>query len=246
MITRIGRSHFGSSVFEVVGHPCGVARALNAMECPACQQTRYSKEWTPSQWRAWTAVANGYDRCKPCQSIWLRAPSAPVERDETTRYLATIRMMREKTNVVVWQDFLMQYMTHLGHDYRKSLSHSGALYCRDDTDPVHWNCRDTQVRYFDPGNYVYYIAFLSIFEELLRHNGWNQQTCGDIFESLLGLVYLRSQSTLHDPYSSNSPQRKMEQWIQVYVYAVYRLYSLNPRKEALHPSSWLQSFNLIF
>ena len=198
------------------------------MQCPVCQQTRYSKEWTPGQWKAWSAVANGYNRCKPCHSIWLSQPQAPVERGETTRHIATIRMMRDKTNIQVFQDFLVQYMTDLSPYYRKILSYSGALYCRDDTDPVHWNCPKAQVRFFDPGNWVYYVAFLSIFDELLRHYGWNQETCGDIFESLLGLVYVCSQSTFHDPYRSDSPQGKLEQWIQVYVYAVCRLYSLNP------------------
>ena len=62
--------------------------------------------------------------------------------------------------------------------YFGALTRFGEINCKEDLD-------DNKV-YFDPGNKFYKHCFQALFG---KDNNWNQETLGDIIESLLGIDY---------------------------------------------------------
>jgi len=97
--------------------------------------------------------------------------------------------------------FLKVWMSDLSYSMRKGLSHYGAIRRRSASDPVGrheiftitTHDRDfilDEKLYFDPGNLVYSFAFRLLWNDIWQQCGWNQETMGDIIESILGFHYL--------------------------------------------------------
>ena len=76
-------------------------------------------------------------------------------------------------------------MTNASADYRKVLSHFGAIRCRHVTHPIHWACpllRNT----FDPGNLVY-APMWKLALPATRACAWNEETFGYVAEAILAI-----------------------------------------------------------
>ena len=75
---------------------------------------------------------------------------------------------------------------------RQEYSYSGAVRCRYSSDPQHYHCTFEKQAYFDPSNWVYAMALRLITPKLVQEVEWNNETKGDIVESILGCHYLVS------------------------------------------------------
>ena len=78
----------------------------------------------------------------------------------------------------------------LPHVVRKEYSYNGAIRCRRPSDPCHYQCPIEKERYFDPTNFVYAITMLLMMPNMMQEVNWNNETKGDIFESIMGCAYL--------------------------------------------------------
>ena len=87
--------------------------------------------------------------------------------------------------------FLYQWMD-LPRRTRKLYSYNGAIRCQDNSDPRHYHCKIDDQHYFDPTNWVYALAMRIMMPEMMKEVHWNNETKGDIFESILGCNYLVS------------------------------------------------------
>ena len=189
--------------------------AARGMTCPGCTEQQPKKYWRPSQWNKKTPVTRWYTQCKVCgnempqrpasnsssTSSWTAAappqpdggssaaayvlpPSPEVADHVPVQALELIELMtgfdteRASRSVRAWME--------LPYKVRKAWSHSGAVRCRDATDPVHYHCPIDGRTYFDPGNWLYAVTFSLICLELMAHVDWNYETKGDICESIMG------------------------------------------------------------
>ena len=71
--------------------------------------------------------------------------------------------------------------------------------------------------YYDPGNLVYMYAMKLMFNEIFASVNWNRETVGDIFESILGLYYLRGRGGKQCPITLV----RMAEWLDQYISAIY-------------------------
>ena len=113
--------------------------------------------------------------------------------------------------------FIEAWMT-LPAAYRKALSHHGAIRSRRQIDPCGYTAEKpdgSRLRTFDPCNWYYMRAFFLAFPQLMRSYDWNEETVGDIFEALLGLVFINPN------YEEDAPQRIIAEWIDESVYTVW-------------------------
>lgn len=68
--------------------------------------------------------------------------------------------------------------------------------------------------YFDPGNRVYAYALRLIWPDVLDRRNWNNGTCGDIVEALLGYAFLNPHSV---------PAKRLAEFFDVLCYSVFQL-----------------------
>ena len=86
-------------------------------------------------------------------------------------------------------EFVHRWM-ELPRRVRKVASYNGAIRCRDDSDPKHYFCQIEKQHYFDPTNWVYALTMRLMMPHMMKDIEWNNETKGDIFESILGCQYL--------------------------------------------------------
>ena len=101
-----------------------------------------------------------------------------------------------------------KFVVNLPHRWRKSHSHHGAVCRRPGLRPKlayrdtpKWKKKKKKLdadEYFDPGNTVCSFALRLMWNHIWEPAGWSKETCGDIFESILGYVKLRSEAGLKD------------------------------------------------
>jgi hypothetical protein len=129
----------------------------------------------------------------------------------------------EFSQIGLLSPFVVCWMSGLSRDHRKTLSYDGAIQWREGS-PVHHICQTLKQRYFDPSNYVYALAFDLAFPDLAGHP-WNQETKGDIFESILGYAYnhaVRARASSKDFKCFQVP-RFIATLIDCFVYNVWWL-----------------------
>ena len=148
-----------------------------AMECPWCHEVRYSRDWKPSQWFAWSPTTEEYNACKVCSATSVRADAAEVI-DVWKRLCTAYDYVAEDADLRSSLSRILEtWMIQTSGGVRKELSYHGRIASRI-----------LPGQFFDPGNWTYHLGMKLLFPELLKQYGWNQTTCGDIFEAFLGLV----------------------------------------------------------
>ena len=85
---------------------------------------------------------------------------------------------------------------------RKEYSYNGAVRCRGPSDPIHYICPIDNQNYFDPSNWVYAVTMRLMMPKMMQEVEWNNETKGDIFESILGCGYLVANGFLTDDADS--------------------------------------------
>ena len=147
------------------------------MECPWCHEVRYSRDWKPSQWFAWSPTTEEYNACKVCSATSVRADAAEVI-DVWKRLCTAYDYVAEDADLRSSLSRILEtWMIQTSGGVRKELSYHGRIASRI-----------LPGQFFDPGNWTYHLGMKLLFPELLKQYGWNQTTCGDIFEAFLGLV----------------------------------------------------------
>jgi hypothetical protein len=91
------------------------------------------------------------------------------------------------------QDVVSLWMRDMSKANRKLLSHSGALLSRETRCPVDYVSSEG-LRFFDPGNYVYALAFDMLWPKLTAEYNWNNETKGDIMEAFMGLAFEKNKA----------------------------------------------------
>ena len=105
---------------------------------------------------------------------------------------------------------------------RKELSYSGALRSSVG-DPVHYVCQYTRQGYFDPSNMIYSMAMCFLAPQL-SNRGWNIETRGDIFESLIGYSYKLAHKERADALQVGPQAHCVACIIEVTSILVYKLW----------------------
>ena len=100
------------------------------------------------------------------------ADHVPAEALELIELMTGFDTERASRSVRAWME--------LPYKVRKAWSHSGAVRCRDATDPVHYHCPIDGRTYFDPGNWLYAVTLSLMCPGLMLHVDWNYETKGDI------------------------------------------------------------------
>ena len=78
---------------------------------------------------------------------------------------------------------------------------------------------------------------------MVAEYGWNQETVGDIFEALMGIVCMDDYCTArgregHPRYTAESPQRILAVWLDEIVYAINKV-SVLQQDSHLAPQEWI-------
>ena len=188
------------------------------MQCPECRELRYKRDWKPSQWIACQPVINDFTCCKICSpecyivSGHLEAEALTLCKSLYNRYRTEITT--ELTINFRFRQFIDTWVTTLEYSTRKHWSHSGALrmpnFSREEEAglPKPWS-KDQRLqtdRYFDPGSWHYKVSMGVVLGEM----PYNEETVGDIVESLLGLQYIIKfgEETTDDTASKTAPRQR--------------------------------------
>ena len=173
------------------------------MECPWCHQVRYLRHWKYSHWAAWSAVTEEYNACRVCSATGVHTDAVEVMSTWTSlcvayNYVATDVCLRSSLKVLVetWMDQVPGLV-------RKKLSYRGAIASRIN-----------RGKFFDPGNWTYYLGMKLMFPELLDKYAWNAKTCGDIFKAFLGYD-LSTNDSIPGMHS-------FAKWLDCWFYHLYR------------------------
>jgi hypothetical protein len=176
---------------------------FEAMLCPFCNKFRSRVFWKDSQWVARNPRIHDFRCCKACDPGGILPSDCKrvMLGNAVCELKDTLRLCRPAIRFHIGR-FIMQWMFVLPKDERKFLSYFGAIRRRsgflalsDQATP--WEL-DTQLKwkvlpetdYFDPTNHTYLFAFRLLFGDFWASCCWNKETCGDIFESILGFVWL--------------------------------------------------------
>jgi hypothetical protein len=132
-------------------------------------------------------------------------------------------------------EFVHKWVDELPHDYRKELSHSGALRSRAPRDPVHYVDPLTNTKYFDPCNVNYARAFV-----LATGNSphYNNGSLGDVFEAWLGISFIKQQVSGECLDVVTKQQHALATFIERFCYIVYSISRICVQFEALAPLEW--------
>ena len=162
---------------------------LERMICTVCMKQPYKRSCFPCQWNAWKIDVNGYDRCKDC---WRKGLTAE-DRNRLAWHKLALGMDLDD-----WgkdQDvFIVAWVKFAAGD-RKCLSYRGGLWSRCRGDPVCWT-DSAGLSTFDPGNWIYRDAVTKCVGDALftAYGMCNEETVGDVIESLFGYVRLVAES----------------------------------------------------
>ena len=216
------------------------------MECPRCGELRYKRSWKPSQWQGSSAYTDQFNCCRVCHPECLYVDYSELIDAWQVMVHCASHLCHGPLCATSWlEEFIVGWMELPRHD-RKWLSYYGGIRRRLPTCPtggtrvegvlspfadeeIPRDHHDPQV--FDPGNWIYRLATRMLVPQLLETYHWNAETVGDIWESLLGYAAL-PQKMLHKvaiQRSSETEQwaKSFAQWIDAYVYSVYRFCLLN-------------------
>ena len=159
-------------------------------------------------WRAsaeqWPPASNS--SAMPCPDRDSSGESSPKKKSRST-----VEKIPEEAHQLI--ELLLHFKSHMCSEFiyqwmelprkvRKLYSYNGAIRCQDDSDPRHYFCKIDDQHYFDPTNWVYALAMRIMMPELMKEVHWNNETKGDIFESILGCNYLVSHGFLKQPLTS--------------------------------------------
>ena len=149
--------------------------------------------WTPDTW-----LVNWHDRCKVCsggvetdRNSRADLPPQPAEsqavRQDADKQLCVFVWLLHNFEYARFTTFIQRWM-ELPRLVRKDLSYDGAIQCRGKSgERSDYVCSQLKLRYFDPGNYIYASVLDLLCPSLC--SWYNQETKGDILESLLGYHY---------------------------------------------------------
>ena len=118
----------------------------------------------------------------------------PTEATELIELLLHFRSDFSSKFVYAWME--------LPRSVRKEYSYNGAIRCRGSSDPHHYHCPINDQNYFDPSNWVYAVTMRLMMPKMMQEVQWNNETKGDIFESILGCHYLVANGFLKDDIDS--------------------------------------------
>ena len=156
-----------------------------------CMKEPCKRSCFPCQWNAWKIDVNGYDRCKDC---WRKGLTAE-DRNRLAWHKSALEIDLED-----WgkhqEDFIVAWVEFVAGD-RKYLSHRGGLWSRRRGDPVCWT-DSAGLSTFDPGNWIYRDAVTKCVGDILftAYGMRNEETVGDVIESLFGYVLLAEDLSL--------------------------------------------------
>ena len=139
------------------------------------------------------------------------ADHVPVEALELIELMTGFNTEKCSKFVAAWMD--------LPYKERKAWSHSGAVQCRNATDPVHYHCHLDGRTYFDPGNWIYAVSLSLMCPELMACVNWNYETKGDICESIMGCHY-EVEHGLVTGSTGDSTGPHLQKYIYIYIYTV--------------------------
>ena len=122
------------------------------MQCHLCHQIRYSKEWRPCQWQAYSPVCNEFAGCRDCASRQSCPQPAVKVTDDFIQHLR--QFVPQKAGRLCMSRWVLKWEGALDFDDRKAMSRHGAIRCRVPLDPVHFTGLDGRT-YFDPMNHIY-------------------------------------------------------------------------------------------
>ena len=157
----------GTAIIFRIHHLCG-------------QRNLGVKNWSPTQWRRRSTVANGHASCRQCRrEVW----------DDPSKGYLVEQLHERLTFGRVHGDRLMElfeyWVDNLSAGYRKRLSHEGTVRSTDPIHPRRWWCTARQSWTFDPSNSVYSLVLEIIAPRSVQ---WNLNTRGDIAEAFLAVA----------------------------------------------------------
>lgn len=156
---------------------------LLKMLCSGCNTVRYSKEWTPAQYKNRDATAHGRRWCKVCDPNYMGCT-----REQA---LDTLQLLRLAIALTAEQKaYLFRFLDAWYDTLRyKPIWHQlrwiGSLYMRPEDEGQY-------DRLEDPGNLTYLIVMRLVIKEWLDSR-WisNAVTAGDVMETIFGLAVAR-------------------------------------------------------
>ena len=194
------------------------ASSCSTMICPVCNQWRVKRDWKPSQWGSKKAVTDNFNCCKVCSKDGIWSTAEQVEFNHNMCVQAAVFVTSSKNDLRgIMATFIETWMEQLSKYARKELSYYGGIRRRTQADETILVCSsrahaDEDV--FDPGNFTYDFAFQLLWPELKTQYGWNAETVGDIWESILGYSRLANRVV------------PLALWIDHYIYFVYSFLKL--------------------
>jgi hypothetical protein len=163
-----------------------------AIQCPICNTLSYKSQWKPSQWKHGKAVTDRFNCCKDCNSEGVYATTDDV----VTAFRELQQARKDITKVYPgkqgFDDFIVDWMTNKSALERKNLSYHGNITGDRMKTLVPQTPSGERQHFalppdgFDCGNWTYSAGMKMISTSLVIENGWNQETVGDIWESILG------------------------------------------------------------
>ena len=172
------------------------------MQCPVCRETRYSYDWSRSQWQQHKPIMPGLNGCRRCrfaeenqatgqvtphceQNLARQQYKQEVMRKDQDLFRRLTRRVHQYSQAEDWLIGFVQEWMSQSKGYRKNLSYEGAIRCwHSEHQPCGFD--RTLGEYFDPGNRVYACALTALCPSV-KELGYNDETMGDICEAWLAV-----------------------------------------------------------
>ena len=108
----------------------------SAMQCPVCQSFRAKSAWSKAQWQRRDPFFDYLNGCRLCRAS-LDQPLADMSVKDVLvdKYKKSFPSARKLS---VLSHFVEHHWLSLPSDYRKRLSHLGAVTTSDGVHPRHW------------------------------------------------------------------------------------------------------------
>ena len=211
-----------------------------------------------------------YSQCKICDGIlsppwemsssWITCHSSRTSSSQPDTRVPTVRPIPESGQTHVPKEalelidllvnfrsdfaskFVCKWMD-LPRNVRKEYSYNGAIRCRCSSDPHHYHCPIEKQNYFDPTNWVYAVTMRLMMPKMMQEVQWNNETKGDIFESILGCHYLVANGFVGDDVGSlNKYSGIVSAIFEAFVWHTWRLcvaIGYNSTDEVLQWVKWI-------
>ena len=182
------------------------------MDCHLCGQRNLGvKNWSPTQWRKRSTVADGHAGCRQCRRELRDDPSKGYLVEQLHERLTFGRVHGNRL-----MELFEYWVDNLSTAYRKLLSHEGTVRSTDPIHPSMWWCTTQKSWTFDPGNSVYSLVLEIIAPRSVQ---WNSNTRGDIAEAFLAVAM---QPRAH------AAAREIAGWIEHTAGLMYAVYGYFP------------------